>query len=128
MTLDHEKKLQLQQKEGSELIIFSKWIEFLKWLFPVLEKMPKSVRFTLTTRLQSQCFDIVEYLVEAQYSKEKREFLRKVNIELEKLRINLRISHDLKLIPQKSYFHAIKMINEVGMMNGGWIRSLGEKS
>lgn len=90
--------------------------------------MPKSVRFTLTTRMQSQCFDVVEYLVEAQYSKEKKEFLRKVNIELEKLRINLRIAHDIKLIPQKSYFHAIKMINEVGMMNGGWIRSLGGKS
>lgn len=95
---------------------------------PVFEKMPKGFRYTLTSRMHDQCFDIVALLIDAQYSKDKREHLKKANIELEKLRVNLRIAHELKLLPQKTYFHAVKSVNEVGMMMGGWIRSLGNKS
>ena len=66
--------------------------------------------------------DIVELLIEAKYSREKKSILRKINLCLEKIRILLRISHETKLVSTKSYNFASKGINEVGMMLGGWLK------
>ncbi len=105
-----------------ELSIFIKWLEFLKWFLPTLEKFPKKSRFTVTNRMENIALDIVELLIEAKYKKEKRFILKKVNLHLEKIRILLRISHDLRLISTKSYNFATKRINELGMMVGGWFK------
>ena len=105
-----------------ELPIFVKWMEFLKWLMPALEKFPKKARFTVTNRIAGMALDVAELLVEARYSKEKRHILRKANITLEKMRILWRIAHDGKLCPTKFYRFAGKSIDEVGMMLGGWLK------
>ena len=78
--------------QRAELPIFVKWVEFLKWFLPTLEKFPKKSRFTITNRVENIALDIVELLIEARYSREKRSLLRKINLDLEKIRILLRVS------------------------------------
>ena len=63
--------------QSSELPIFVKWIEFLKWFLPALEKFPKKSRFTITNRVENIALDIVELLVEAKYSRGKISLLKK---------------------------------------------------
>ena len=46
--------------QSDELLIFVKWIEFLKWFLPALEKFPKKSRFTITNRVENIALDIVE--------------------------------------------------------------------
>ena len=116
-----------QFRRNEELPIFVKWLEFLKWLLPTLEKFPKKSRFTITNRVENMALDIVEFLIEAKYSKEKRPILRRANLYLEKMRILLRISHETKLFSTKSYNFASKNINEVGAMLGGWLKQQGRK-
>ena len=114
--------------EGNrDLPIFVKWLEFLKWFLPTLEKFPKKARFTITNRIENMALDIVELLIEARYLKEKKSLLRKVNLYLEKIRILLRISHEAKMISTKAYNFASKSINEVGAMLGGWLKQQGRK-
>ena len=110
-----------------DLPIFVKWMEFLKWFLPVLEKFPKRTRFTITNRMENISLDILELLIEARYSKDKRTSLKKVNLYLEKIRILFRLSHETKLVSTKTYNHASKSINEVGMMLGGWLRQQGRR-
>ncbi len=111
-----------KSRQSEELPIFVKWLEFLKWLLPILEKFPKKSRFTITNRIENTALNVVELLIEAKYSRDKRPMLKKVNLCFEKMRILLRVSHEMKLIPTKSYHFASKSINETGMMLGGWIR------
>ena len=113
--------------EKEDLPIFVKWMEFLKWFLPVLEKFPKRTRFTITNRMENISLDILELLIEARYSKDKRTSLKKVNLYLEKIRILFRLSHETKLVSTKTYNHASKSINEVGMMLGGWLRQQGRR-
>lgn len=108
--------------ENKELSIFVKWLEFLKWFLPTLEKFPKKSRFTVTNRIENMALDIVELLIEAKYRRDKKLILKKINLCLEKIRILLRISHGTQLISTKSYNFAVKSINEVGMMLGGWLK------
>ena len=58
--------------QNAELPIFVKWVEFLKWFLPTLENFPKKARFTITSRIENIALDIVERLIEAKYSREKK--------------------------------------------------------
>lgn len=108
--------------KAEELPIFTRWLEFLAWLLPTTEKFPKRVRFTFADRINNLALDIVEDLAEARYSREKQHLLRRVNLRLEKLRILLRLCHRLQYLSHQSYEHAMREINDVGRMLGGWIK------
>ena len=108
--------------KNKELVLFVKWLEFLKWLLPALDKFPKKSRFTMTSRIENLALDIVELLITAKYQREKRHLLKQIDLCLEKMRILFRISHDMKLISTKAYNFSAKSINEAGMMLGGWLK------
>jgi hypothetical protein len=105
-----------------DLPIFVKWTEFLAWLLPTTEKFPKKVRFTFANRIDNLALDVVEDLVEARYTRDKRAILKQANLRLEKLRILLRLCHELHYLPHTSYAHAMRALTEVGKMLGGWRR------
>ncbi len=112
----------MSSAKEKELSILIKWMEFLKWLLSTTEKFPKRVRFTFADRINNLALDMVEDLTEAQYTHQKRAVLQRVNLRLEKLRILLRISCEQKYLSYKAYEHAMRSVNEVGKMLGGWIK------
>ena len=105
-----------------DLPVFAKWYAFLQWLLPTTEKFPKRVRFTLTDRIDNLALDVAEALVEARYSRSKRAQLEAINRKLERLRILLRLTHDLAVLPHRQYEFAARSMDEVGRMIGGWIK------
>ena len=111
-----------------ELPVFAKWFDFVKWLMPLTEKLPKKLRFSITNRINNLALDVVEDLVEARYSRNKAVSLRSANLRLEKLRILFRLCVEQQLMPHKTYLHAIKAINETGKMLGGWMKQQEARS
>jgi len=105
-----------------DLPVFVKWLDFLEWLLPVTERFPKRVRFTFSDRINQLALDVVEDLIEARYTKEKQAHLRRANLRLEKLRVLLRLSQRMHFLDYKRFEYAMKYINEVGKMLGGWLR------
>lgn len=104
------------------LPVFMKWMEFLKWLLPVTDRFPKKYHFTFSNRIDNLALDVVEDLVEARYTKDKTAILRRANLRLERMRMLLRLAHDLRVLSHDSHEHAAKAMNEVGRMLGGWLR------
>lgn len=98
--------------------------QFVLWLVPVLDGMPRSQKFLLGDRIQTTAMEVLDLLVEAAYSRERGGLLRRANLGLEKLRFWMRLSKDLKLIDFKRYEHAARCIDDVGRQVGGWLRSL----
>ncbi len=109
-----------------DLPIFIKWMDFLKWLLVTTDGFPKKARFTFTDHLTNLALLIVEDLIEARYSKNKFQILRRANMNLEKIRVLIRICFELKFLPRKSYEYASSSINEVGKMLGGWMKQQGD--
>jgi hypothetical protein len=105
--------------------LFILWYDFLRWLLEKTEKFPRKVRFSLSNRIDNLALDIVEGIIEARYSREKQDVLRRIDLDMEKLRVLLRMCHDLKHLDHKGYEFASKKINEAGRMVGGW-RKLGD--
>lgn len=117
---------EFQSRSKEDLPIFIKWMDFLKWLLVTTDNFPKKARFTYTDRLTNLSLLIVEDLIEARYSKNKYQTLRRINMNLEKIRVLIRIGFELKLLPRKSYEYASLSINEVGKMLGGWMKQQGD--
>lgn len=100
-----------------------KMYQFLLWLVPTVEKMPRAQKFTLGDRIQNTALDALENLIEATYSKPAEPLLRKVNLGLEKLRFLFRMAADLRFIDLRRYEYAARAISEVGRLVGGWLKA-----
>jgi len=85
-----------------EVDAITKLYDYLLWLIPKLERFPRSQKFLLADRIEHLMLDILELLIEAAYTRNKRPMLRSANLKLEKLRYLLRLSKDLKLINIKT--------------------------
>ena len=103
--------------------IFSHWYKTLDWILNLAERLPKSVRFSLAKRLMELSLEIVELIIEVIYSKDRKYKLQKVNLNLEKLRILLRVCHDRRYISAKQYAYISEQINTTGKMCGGWMNT-----
>ncbi len=108
--------------KDDDLLIFTRWTDFLEWLLPALDKFPKKVRFTFTQRIEGLALDIVEDLVEARYTSNKRDILKRANLRLEKMRVLMRLGHKLRYLSNESHRFAMKAIDETGRMLGGWMK------
>ena len=103
--------------------VFKKWYGILDWILDKGETFPKSVRFTLSSRLSNISMDILEGIIEAIYSKQKTYILKRINLYIEKLRVLFRLSFDRRYISVKQYEYISAELNEFGKMIGGWLKS-----
>ncbi len=74
--------------------------KFLLWLIPTLDKFPRAQRFLLGDRIEGAALDVLERLIEATYTRDRKGLLRQANLGLEKLRHLMRLSHELGYLDQ----------------------------
>ena len=106
-----------------DLTIFQKTYELIQYLYPMVNKFPKNQRFVLGQRIENSALGVLEGIIVANNELDKEEALKKTSVELEKLRIFMRLAKDLKFVSFKQYEYVSGLINEIGKMLGGWIKS-----
>ena len=105
---------------GQVAPVVTKTYDLILWTLPKLAKFPREQRFLLGDRIESVLFDILELLITAVYTKEKKGYLTKANLRLEHLRFLTRIAKDMHYLNLKAYEFSSRAINEIGKMIGGW--------
>ena len=93
---------------------------FVLWLVPAVEKFPRRQKFLLGDRLQATALDVLERLVEATYTRDRRRHLAAANLGIEKLRFLCRLARDLGHLDERRYEHAARSLDETGRLVGGW--------
>ncbi len=94
--------------------------ELIAWVIPQLDKFPRLRRFTLGERIETGLLEVLEWLVEAAYSRSKAEVLRRANLRLDRVRHLWRLGHELKAVAIKSYAHGAKLMEALRRQIGGW--------
>jgi hypothetical protein len=102
--------------------LFAHWERLCGWLLARTEKFPKRVRFTFTTRIDNLALDVFERIVEARYTRERAAILARINLDLEKLRLLLRLVHEQRVLDARAFSYACREIDAAGRMVGGWLR------
>ena len=90
------------------------------WLIPTLERFPRRQRFLLGDRIQTTALSSLESLTEATFTRRRSRLLDRVNLDLDKLRLLLRLAKDLSYLDRRRYEHAARRLDEVGRLVGGW--------
>ena len=75
--------------------IFARTYDLVKWLIPMTVKFPRHQRFVLATAIQQSVLRLQERLIEAVRLPDKEQALYAADVELDKLRVYLRLSCDL---------------------------------
>lgn len=105
------------------LVIFQKVYDLILWMYPLINKFPKSQRFVLGQQLENTLLDVLKGIIQANQERNKLEFLKQTSIDLDKFRILYRLANDLGFASVKQYQFGAEKINEVGKILGGWIKS-----
>ena len=103
--------------------LFDHWYRTVNWLLERCERMPKHTRFTVSGRMVNLATETTELLIEAVYSKERTHLLRRINLNLEKLRFFNRLCKDRQYLSLAQYEFFAREINKTGTMCGGWAKS-----
>jgi len=117
----------MDETERKQSPLFAKTSDFLLWLLTHTESFPKSERFRMGKRIEDSAFSFYELLIEATRStKQKRQLLIRADVELEKLRLYVRMSQQRKLTKAAQYNFAAKSLVEIGKLLGGWLKTMPE--
>jgi hypothetical protein len=100
--------------------VVEKHYRMILWMLPKIANFPKDQRFLLADRIEVLLLDILQLLIEAVYTKEKRSILTQVNLKLDFLRFMMRLAKDMKYVNMRSYDFFCQSAIEVGKMVGGW--------
>lgn len=114
--------------EREQSPIFVKTSNFLLCLMQHTEKYPRSERFRLAKRIEDAAFNFYENLIQAVKSREKRRHLLAADLELDKVRLYLRLAHTRHLTSQEQYFFAAESLTEIGKLLGGWLKTVHQQS
>jgi four helix bundle protein len=107
-----------------ELTIYQRQYDLILYAFPIINGFPKGQRFVLGQQIQNCLLDIAKLIVQANKQRTNRlPILAQADIEIEKLRLLIRLAKDLRMVSVKQYGTLAERINEIGRLLGGWLKS-----
>lgn len=101
-------------------------MELYKIYYQYAELFPKKDKYHIGATCEGYIISILEALLEASYlpREAKLPLLKKADNKLETLKIFLRLLRELNIIDQKKYLTLQAIIQEIGKMLGGWLKSV----
>lgn len=114
-----------------------KFVEFAKLMTIYLNHFPKHEKYGLALEIRRAAYAVYGHIVEAQKRYHKKTTLTNLDVEHERLRMLLRLAHQLGYFEFKDgrregapaqtgehrYLALSRLVDELGRMIGGWIAS-----
>jgi len=94
-----------------------------KWLLSRTERFPKKVRHTLSHRIDDLTLGLLEGITTLAYRRDRRDLLRTLDDQLNRLRVLLRLAHELGFLAHNHYEEAARRLAEAGRL----LHGLGER-
>lgn len=96
--------------------------QLLRWMIPVLDRVPKSRRYTLALHLEQHLLGVLDHLVSASFQTDKRLQLMEANRRLSVARHLWRLCLELNLVALPRHQHGAELMVNLGKQIGGWQR------
>lgn len=118
--------LRTGSSQVEEVPILKKTIDLYKTYYVYAQLFPKKDKYTLGATCERYLITIIELLLETAYSSKenKRTRLLLASSKFEALKVFIRLLRELNVIDQKKYVVLQAMIQDIGKMFGGWMKSL----
>ncbi|MHC8516973.1 diversity-generating retroelement protein Avd [Sporosarcina sp. ITBMC105] len=110
-----------------DLKILQKTYDMIEYGYSALRQFPKSERHTLAAEIKRSMYELLRLIIRANKKYFKKTTLQDIDIELDNLRHLIRLAQGLGFLPFRKYETWSKLLNEIGKMLGGWIKSTSSK-
>ena len=110
----------------NNLKIYQKYMELIYYSNDIVRKYPKSENFTLVAEIKNALYVGLRSLMYAIKSYQKNDKLKHLNefdINLNLLKVHIRLSYKYKYISLQNYQTWSSLITDICNMLGGWISS-----
>ncbi|MBE3584824.1 MAG: diversity-generating retroelement protein Avd [Thermoanaerobacter sp.] len=107
-----------------ELKIRQKCEDMIHYGYAALRQFPKSERYTMAADIKKSMYRLLALIIAANKRYHKKTTFQEMDIELDFLRSLIRLAMQLGFLPFKKYENWAAMLNEIGRMLGGWLKSL----
>jgi len=109
-------------RPGPDLRLFEEWMESTKWLMERTARFPKRLRSSLSVRVENLALGILEDVTTAALRRRKLTTLKRTDERLARLRVLLRLCHELRLLSHDQYEEGAVRLMGAGKMLGAWIQ------
>lgn len=114
----------------SNLEIYQKYLELIYYTNNLVRKFPKCENFTLVQEIKTSMYTGLRYLmyaIKTYKTKDKLDYLGKLDVELVLLKVHVRLANKYKYISLQNYSAWSEQITNICNMLGGWINSCAKK-
>lgn len=109
---------------GDNLKLKGKIEQFYQELIPILQKFPKTQRYTLAENIEKETLACVNLIFEAEYIKARRlDALKVLRTKLHVITFLIRISAKSSFIKEGVYEQLTRDTTEMGKITSGWIKN-----
>ncbi|WP_337998930.1 diversity-generating retroelement protein Avd [Desulforamulus reducens] len=95
--------------------------------YTALRQFPKSEKHTLAADIKQSMYRLLSLVITTNKKYYKKTTMQELDVELDFLRSLVRLSMQLKFLPFKKYELWAGMLNEIGRMIGGWLKSIRQQ-
>lgn len=110
----------------SNLKIYQKYLELIYYSNDIVRKYPKCENFTLVTEIKNALYTGLRslmYSIKSYNKNDKLKYLNEFDINLNLLKVHVRLSYKYKYISLQNYQTWSSLITDICNMLGGWISS-----
>lgn len=93
------------------------------YAYAALRQFPKSERHVLSQEIRQTLWNLLRLVIICNKRYHKKTTLQDLDAELDLLRSQVRLAKDLQYLPFRKYEIWSRLIDEIGRMIGGWIKS-----
>ena len=111
------------------LPIINKTYEVYKTIVDINAHLPRHFRYSLGVSAENTILALLEYLIMAKHAPKtvKISYLLRAHSSLEIARMKIRLFLELKLVNETRIFQTQAVLEEIGRMLGGWLKSVGSQ-
>ena len=110
-----------------EFKILRKVQDLMEYSYPILTQFPKAERFSFAQDIRHSLNMLLELTVEEEKRYIKKTTIQNMDIENEKLKVYIRVAHELRYIDKHRYAVWESKVVEIGRMIGGLLKSVSDR-
>ncbi|MEI6498747.1 MAG: four helix bundle protein [bacterium] len=102
------------------LPLFKNAYDFKLYFVKLSRGFPKDFKYGIAIEIRELCLKVIDNIILANNSRDKTEYLQNILIEIERIKIKVRILNDLKVIKLTSYKHISEQLVEISKQTAAW--------
>lgn len=117
----------IKMKENKFLILIPKCEIYIEYMINVLNKLPRVEKFNIGNNFKCVMYEMLSNIVYLSKvsSSDRIRYCNLIDSEILIQRIYIRVMYKNRYIDEKKYKYSIKLLDEIGRILGGYIKSLG---